>query len=257
MTSVILDAIRLVEEKFNVRTLYACESGSRAWGFDSKDSDYDVRIIYARRPSEYLKLFPLADAFDHRFPDDPRFADLDIGCWDIKKAAELMWKSNPPLTEWLRSPIVYKQEDAITEMLRRAAFQYFDAKKVMYHYLSMARGVWKEIDGHESFKLKKYLYCLRPLAAIRYVEMYNTIPPTQFSKVVDSIDWNEDQVSAVNELIRQKKTEEPKNTTPISVLHDLCSNMIAESVFAADGMKSRASVSEDFLDEIVFKAINM
>ena len=34
-----------IEKKYNVIVLYATESGSRAWGFASPDSDFDERFI--------------------------------------------------------------------------------------------------------------------------------------------------------------------------------------------------------------------
>ena len=43
------NALAQVEAERNVRVLFACESGSRAWGFASRDSDYDVRFLYVHR----------------------------------------------------------------------------------------------------------------------------------------------------------------------------------------------------------------
>ena len=105
MEKEILKRIAEVEATENVTIFYACESGSRAWGFPSADSDYDVRFIYLRKPDWYLSI----DVEDKRdVIERPINDELDISGWDLRKALKLLWKSNPPLLEWLVSPIVYK-----------------------------------------------------------------------------------------------------------------------------------------------------
>jgi hypothetical protein len=44
MKEVILQKLSEIEQSEDVKILYACESGSRAWGFASPDSDFDVPI---------------------------------------------------------------------------------------------------------------------------------------------------------------------------------------------------------------------
>ncbi|MRR55720.1 MAG: hypothetical protein EG822_14650 [Deltaproteobacteria bacterium] len=39
-----------IKTERDVRILYAVESGSRAWGFASRNNDFDVRIIYIPQP---------------------------------------------------------------------------------------------------------------------------------------------------------------------------------------------------------------
>lgn len=97
-----LDAIQASE---NVCIVYACESGSRAWGFPSADSDYDVRFIYVRPVEWYLSIDDKRDVIECPVEDG-----LDINGWDLRKALRLSRKSNPPLLEWLGSPIVYLQK---------------------------------------------------------------------------------------------------------------------------------------------------
>jgi len=95
-----------IEEDENISILWACESGSRAWGFESQNSDYDVRFIYLQRTEEYLRASDLRDVIEKPISDD-----LDISGWDLPKALRLFRKSNPPLLEWLQSPIVYQGND--------------------------------------------------------------------------------------------------------------------------------------------------
>ena len=45
MRETIIEKLTELEQSENVRVLHAVESGSRAWGFASPDSDYDVRFI--------------------------------------------------------------------------------------------------------------------------------------------------------------------------------------------------------------------
>lgn len=102
MLDIILNKLDDIERKENVKIIYAVESGSRAWGFDSQDSDYDVRFIYVRPLNDYLSLEDIKDTIDYELNDV-----FDINGWDLKKALKLLYKSNPTLYEWKASPIVY------------------------------------------------------------------------------------------------------------------------------------------------------
>ena len=92
-----------IEEKHNVKIIYACESGSRAWGFASPDSDYDVRFVYVRDVRDYLRLERIRDVIEYELNDI-----YDINGWDIKKLLLLLAKSNPVIFEWADSPVVYR-----------------------------------------------------------------------------------------------------------------------------------------------------
>ena len=102
MQKEILKTLDQIEAQNNVKILYACESGSRAWGFPSPDSDYDVRYLYIRPVESYLKLFSERDVIEGPIDEVKDF----VG-WDLQKALKLLMKGNAPLIEWVRSPIVY------------------------------------------------------------------------------------------------------------------------------------------------------
>jgi len=117
----ILDALRRVERDHDVEIVFACESGSRGWGFSSPDSDYDVRFVYRHCAEWYLtateragKGQPQRDVIE--LPID---AELDVGGWDLRKALRLLDNSNPTLWEWLRSPIVYREQPGTATALSR------------------------------------------------------------------------------------------------------------------------------------------
>lgn len=112
MQKEILKTLNQIEAQHNVKILYACESGSRAWGFPSPDSDYDVRYLYIRPVEAYLKLFPERDVIEGPIDEIKDF----VG-WDLQKALKLLMKGNAPLIEWVRSPIVYKDNPWLRENL--------------------------------------------------------------------------------------------------------------------------------------------
>ena len=132
MEETILNKLKEIEEKENINIILAVEAGSRAWGFASKDSDYDVRFVYIRKLKDYLKLEKTKDTIEWQLDDT-----LDINGWDIKKALQLMYDSNPSIFEWLSSPIVYKSSDSYNE-LKSLSKNYYSRKKNIYHYLHMA-----------------------------------------------------------------------------------------------------------------------
>ena len=172
-----LDEIELRE---NVCILHAIESGSRAWGFASPDSDYDVRFIYMRSVEEYLKLEKTRDVIEWQLDEI-----LDINGWDLQKALRLLRSSNPTLFEWSRSPIVYKTTEAWTNLSRN--FDDFFLRRVgLHHYLSAARGNYQKYLLGEVVSLKKYFYVLRPLLACKWILDRGCPPPMLFSELVET-----------------------------------------------------------------------
>ena len=143
-----------IEKEFKVKILYACESGSRAWGFPSKNSDYDVRFIYVHPPEYYLSV-----DFERK-PDVieiPIEGDLDINGWDLRKALQLFRKSNPPLKEWLESPIVYKESsDGTIQKLRDLSKSSYSETSCMYHYYSMTKNNLRGLFASGKVKTNTY-----------------------------------------------------------------------------------------------------
>ena len=175
----IRDTLDRIETREDVRVLYAVETGSRAWGFASTDSDWDVRFLYLRRPEWYLSIQRRRDVLEYPLADG-----LDVSGWDLKKALGLFAKSNPPLLEWLRSPIVYREAFSAAARLRVLSTRYFSPPSCMHHYLSMAEGNYREYLKRDPVRVKKYFYVLRPVLACRWIEMHGTTPPTEFAALV-------------------------------------------------------------------------
>lgn len=201
----ILASLERIEHEENVRILYACESGSRAWGFPSKDSDYDVRFIYVRPLDWYLSIFEKRDVIERPISDM-----LDINGWDLRKALNLFRKSNPPLLEWLQSPIVYKENHVIADQIRRIVPLTFSPKSCIYHYLHMAKGNYREYLQGERVKIKKYFYVLRPLLACEWIERHDTMPPVEFDRLVDDLVPKDSQLKTMIDglLVRKKAGDE-------------------------------------------------
>ncbi|HMM38391.1 MAG TPA: nucleotidyltransferase domain-containing protein [Desulfovibrio sp.] len=189
-----------IEAKEDVRILYACESGSRAWGFASRDSDWDVRFIYAHRNDWYLSI----DVEKKRDVIElPISDDLDVNGWDVRKALWLYRKSNPPLLEWIDSPIVYQKRTNFIDRLRMLLADYYTPKTCHYHYISMAKKNYREYLRGENVRLKKYLYVLRPLLAVRWMEQEKCPAPVEFSKLLKCIELY-DAKKEIEKLVERK-----------------------------------------------------
>ena len=179
MKQVIFEKLKEIEKRENIKILHCVESGSRAWGFSSPDSDYDVRFIYIRPKEFYLRLDKTRDVIEWQLDET-----LDINGWDLSKALRLLYKSNPTLFEWNSSPIVYKttkEWESIAAMINK----YFVAKSGLYHYLSTAKSNYHEYLKGETVRLKKYFYVLRPLLACKWILAEGTPPPMLFSELMD------------------------------------------------------------------------
>lgn len=203
MKAFIQTELERIADAENLRILYAVESGSRAWGFASATSDWDVRFIYVRRPEWYLSIQNRRDVVE--FVLD---GDLDVSGWDLKKALGLFAKSNPPLLEWLRSPIVYAQASSAIQQLRELSAEFFSARVCLYHYLHMAKGNYREYLCGDSVRLKKYFYVLRPVLACRWIEAHSTMPPMEFSALVKDQLPSQLRESVESLLARKRRGDE-------------------------------------------------
>lgn len=180
MRTLILEKLEEIEGNEDVRILHAVESGSRAWGFPSPDSDYDVRFIYVHKPEFYLKLEKTRDVIELPINDM-----LDINGWDLDKTLRLLHGSNPTLFEWMSSPIVYRQTDFL-DQISPIMDQYFSCKSGLYHYLSMAEGNYRDYLKGETVRAKKYFYVLRPILACKWILEKQTKPPMLFDELMAS-----------------------------------------------------------------------
>ncbi|MBT2696977.1 nucleotidyltransferase domain-containing protein [Bacillus sp. ISL-40] len=182
MKEKILTEIKKIEEEYGVRICLAVESGSRAWGFPSKDSDYDVRFIYVHKMDWYLSIDQKRDVIELPINDL-----LDINGWELRKALQLFRKSNPPLMEWLHSGIVYYQAFSLVDKLKAIQNQVFLPQSALYHYLNMAKGNFRDYLRSDQVKIKKYFYVLRPVLACMWIERYNSVPPIEFQTLVEEL----------------------------------------------------------------------
>ena len=195
----VLHALDQIEAEHDVKVLFACESGSRGWGFASPDSDYDVRFVYVNRLPWYLTVEPQRDVIELPISDE-----LDVSGWDLRKALDLLRKSNPTLLEWLDSPVVYREEEQQAARMRALAPKFFSSQRGRYHYLAMAKKNFRGYLQGESVRLKKYLYVLRPLLAVRWIDAGLGMPPMRFTDLAAGVLDDAALIDEVNRLLAIK-----------------------------------------------------
>lgn len=240
----IQDKLQEIEARENVQIILAVESGSRAWGFASPDSDYDVRFIYVRRQEDYLKLNPYRDVIEWQLDEV-----LDINGWDLKKTLVQFHRSNTTLFEWGNSPIVYKKT-ALWEEIYEGARVYFAEKPAIYHYYGTAKSTY---EGHlcgEQVKYKKYFYALRPLLACKYIEQYHKIPPVPFEELLQ-MELAGELRQQINRLLEVKRVTEEKDLKPhIPGIMAFIRSEIERQKQIVDGMQDDRRIEWDTLNEI-------
>lgn len=196
----VLALLDTIEREEEVRIFYACESGSRAWGFASVDSDYDVRFLYAHPKNWYLSIEEGRDVIEKPLNDQ-----MDASGWDIKKGLLLFCKSNPPILEWLCSPLIYLERYSIADHLRKLLPEFYSPTTCLYHYLHMAQGNYREYLQGDVVWVKKYFYVLRPLLACRWIEANLGPVPMSFKELMKKVIPSEELAVAMNELLERKK----------------------------------------------------
>ena len=199
-----------LEQVENCRVLLAVESGSRAWGFPSADSDFDVRFIYLRPREWYLSIDEGRDVIER--PLDER--DVDLSGWDLKKALKLLRKSNPPLLEWLQSPLIYKETTSVPAGLRALIPEAYSPQACLHHYLHMAQANFREYLRGETVRVKKYFYVLRPVFACLWIEAGLGVVPMEFSRLLEAVLPEGEVRREVERLLEEKKSGVELGTGP-------------------------------------------
>ena len=222
MEALIREKLNETEQRENCRILLAVESGSRAWGFASPDSDYDVLFIYVRPREHYLRLERVRDVIELPINDL-----LDINGWDVAKTLRLLHNSNPTVFEWFSAPIVYKTTP-FAQRFQPVMQHYFSSKSGLWHYLHMAEGNYREYLRGDMVKAKKYFYVLRPILACRWILERGTPPPMLFSELMDSQLPDELREVAEQLLTLKRNAPEVRMIPRIDPLNDYLEQIMAQ-----------------------------
>lgn len=239
-----------IEQAEDVKILLAVESGSRAWGFASPDSDYDVRFIYQRKREDYLRLDEKKDTIDWQLDDV-----LDINGWDLKKALRQFYKGNATLFEWSNSSVIYRKHPIWDEVYRDAKI-YFSEKAAVHHYRGTAANTFYAHLQGAQVKYKKYLYALRPLLACRYIEKNHCPPPVLFHELL-RMELPDGLREGIEELLRVKKvTEEGRLHPQIPAVADFIATELERQKEIANQLKDDHLKDWDVLNNIFLKVLS-
>lgn len=245
----IADKLAEIEEKENVKILYAVESGSRAWGVASPDSDYDVRFIYVRTLQDYLSVQEKRDVIEWQLDDV-----LDINGWDLKKTLAQFHRGNATLFEWAGSPIVYGITDEWREIYE-VCKPYFSEKAALYHYYGTANSTFKQYLQEDEVKYKKYIYALRPLLACRYMEMRHCVPPVTFDALRKQ-ELPAELSREIAEMLDRKTAGDEKDLNPkMPVIHKFIEDEIARYGELSKSMADDRKADWEPLDGIFQKIL--
>lgn len=206
MEKLIQEKLLEIEAQYEVRILRACETGSRAWGFASPDSDYDVRFIYCHPRNWYLSIDEHKDTIEYLD------GELDLVGWELRKSLKLLRRSNVAMFERLQSTIVYQQLAGYQEQLQKLAPDYFSCQAGLHHYLSMAFNYYRGCAPAAQVKLKSYFYLLRTALASLWIVELKTIPPLRFRELLPLV-RQQAMLHKIQELL------ELKASVPEAYLH--------------------------------------
>lgn len=203
MKSKIIQYLNELEKEKNIKILLACETGSRAWGFPSPDSDYDVRIIYQHEKDWYLSLNEKKDSIQRMYENN----DIDITGWDVRKCLHLLMKSNPALLERIQSHIIYQVDEEFLTAFNALAMTAYSRVATAFHYLSMAKKLFEDIKDKQEYKLKKFFYVLRSSVACLWISEKEEMPPIAFHQMLSALNIKQSLHTRIYELIELKSTK--------------------------------------------------
>lgn len=239
MKDQILKKLKEIELQHDLEILFAVESGSRAWGFASPDSDFDIRFVYKRKKENYLSLWESKDSVEFMTEDD-----LDGSGWDLKKATLLLAKSNASFLGWLFSPIIYIDKNGTLEVMKKLAIDNFNPIAGFHHYHSMNKGFYEQLESKD-LKLKAFFYATRTAFCANWILKNETIPPVLFQNLYSLID--EESARSLNELIERKAQTKESGIMEIDEkLISLVKNIVQENNNLKDAIKAKKANAADF-----------
>lgn len=244
--------LRELEAEKGIEILLACETGSRAWGFPSPDSDYDVRILYKHPKDWYLQLTEQADTIERMYEDN----EIDITGWDLRKSLRLLMKSNASLFERMQSPVIYHAQEGFLEEFQQLANQCYSKIATMHHYLGLAKRAFAEIESESEYKLKKFFYALRASVACKWILERSEVPPIEFPLMLEGLDIDLALKNRIYELIDLKanRNESYYHSAEYELL-----NFIKTTITQAEEEASTlpaAKVNPDLLNTFFLQILN-
>jgi len=240
-----------LEEEKNIQIIWACETGSRAWGFPSPDSDFDIRLIYVHKSDWYLDLSEGKDSIERMLDNN----DIDITGWDLRKTLKLLRKSNASVLERAQSSIVYHSDEEFMEEFRALIPQFYSKIATMHHYWSMAAKFNDELQNESEYRLKKFFYTLRSALVCKWIMERDEVPPIEFAKIYQELGLDRSLITRIDELIAMKATQsEAYMHSGEAELLKLIGNCIREAREVKNELPS-AKGETDFLSRVFRKYI--
>ncbi len=252
MHAEIVQHLAQLEQDLSIRVLFAAESGSRAWGFASPNSDFDVRFVYVPKPDWYFTVSAKRDVIERMLPND-----VDLSGWELRKALRLFKRYNAALNEWLGSPIQYRAPSLAANQMRALLPQFFKPAAALHHYGSMANSALQAMPDSAEVSAKKLCYMLRAVFACRHVLATQTQPPTQFQPMLMTLHASKAELAWILQTLHDKALAPEKALTELSpVMRADFAREIADALAARAtiGRGKRAPVAE--LDQLLRLAVN-
>jgi hypothetical protein len=238
-----------LESDYQIKILFACESGSRGWGFASPDSDYDVRFIYVQKLPWYLSVSNKRDVIEL-----PISEDLDINGWELRKALTLLKKGNATLLEWFSSPVIYRADMEFWTKMQDTIPQIHQPERSFYHYYHMAQRNYRESLQEPKIKLKKYLYVLRPLLAAQWIAKGRGAAPMPFQELVDALVMDKGVLADIQVLLKLKRAnKETGFIDPMPRLHQYIDQQLLH--WQDKQLALRTDIEDTLLDTLLFDAV--
>lgn len=234
--------LKALEQQHDITILYSCESGSRAWGFASPDSDWDVRFVYCYPKEYYLSI----DSHEETFNFDIDENDLDLAGWELRKFLRLFRGSNATPYEWLQSPILYKERFGFVEQLWQLRSTYFRPRATANHYLGLTKKSHKTSMQGDQINIKKYFYVLRPLLAAWWIVQRAEAPPMEFAPLLQLLNNQPKVKEAILELTKRKQAaKEGDYIAPVPIIEQFIAETMAYCAENMGALSLEMAASKD------------
>lgn len=257
MRNHIEEVLQRIEADFGVKILYACDSGSRALGVASPESDYDIRFIYVHRLEWYLSIDKGEDVIE--VPNRHKLSIqvhplLDVSGWELSKALRLLRKSNPSIFEWLHSNQVYSQELKTVKKLKALEQRVLAPKPFIMHYVNIAKRNFND-SVIESKKVKNYIYIFRSILASRWILKNAAAPPVELANLLGMLP-NGKIKKTVYDMIRIKQAGTKAFPDDLGTINQFIREEIASLELEGKKLEGSTAGSTEQLNQLFRETLN-
>lgn len=202
----IIPHLKSIEHEYGVIVLFASLAGSRLWGLESEDSDWDVRFIYIHTSMYYKMRETSEEGIVKAYADN-----VELTGWNLKHFLTQLGNGNPVCHETLSARTLYTNNQPYLVTMKNIAERFFQPLNAYYYYLGLYLVNEKSFEGGGDAPLKNVLFALCAILSCIWVETNKSFAPTDVDALLDGTGVAIRHYNLIKDLVAKKRDGKIEN----------------------------------------------